>query len=86
MLRDAHASVLGTPDYQKYLMQNEWKRKRQDGTWTPYRFIGWYIPYEHDGAKIKKVGDRVFIMTYEGDYSVERYEVTPEVNELLNIY
>ena len=85
-LRDAHLSVLGTPDYQKYLMENTWKTRRPSGRWTGWYWIGWRIPYSHNAATIKKVGGKVYIMTDNDDGSIERYEVTPEVNELLSIY
>ena len=86
-LRDAHESVRGTNEYQKYLMENELKRKRSDGKWSNWKFIGWYIPYSADEVKIKKVGEKVYIMC-DGAFGdeVERYTVTEEVNELLDIY
>lgn len=86
-LRDAHESVRGTNEYQKYLMENELKRRLVDGKWTNWKFIGWYIPYSADEVKIKKVGEKVYIMC-DGAFGdeIERYTVTEEVNELLDIY
>ena len=86
-LRDAHESVKGTNEYQKYLMENELKRRLADGKWSNWKFIGWYIPYSADEVKIKKVGEKVYIMC-DGAFGdeIERYTVTEEVNELLDIY
>ena len=86
-LRDAHESVKGTNEYQKYLMECELKRRLADGKWSNWKFIGWYYPYSADEVKIKKVGEKVYIMC-DGAFGdeVERYTVTEEVNELLDIY
>ena len=86
-LRDAHESVRGTNEYQKYLMENELKRRLADGKWSNWKFIGWYIPHSADEVKIKKVGEKVYIMR-DGAFgdAVERYTVTEEVNKLLDIY
>ena len=84
-LRSAHLSVRGTPDYQRYMMQNDFKHRLGNGKWSNWKFIGWYIPYSKDEAKIKRIGNDVYIMT-EDEIGVDRYYVTPEVNALLGIY
>lgn len=87
-LWNAHDVLRGTKDYQKYLMQNEWKHKFADGSYSNWKFAGWYIPYSIDEAIVKRVGDNVYIMSKEPDFNgtIDRWLVTEEVNELLNIW
>ena len=91
-LRDAHLDLAGTPEYMKYKMENEWKYRKDNGNWSAWKWVGWYIPYSYDKAQIKKVRDTVYIVCEHPDGlggsnpAVERYKVTPEVNELLHIY
>lgn len=85
-LREAHRAVKGTGNYSRYLMENDAQMTTDSGRkyWT---FIGWFLPYSLDEAIIKKYGDNVYIISIDCyDGSLERYRVTEEVNELLNIY
>ena len=88
LLREANESVRGTKEYYKYHMCHEYK-KNKDGRWTGWKYFTWGIPYSLDEAIIKKVKDRVFIMSKEPcalTHDLDRWEVTESVNDLLHIY
>lgn len=85
-LVNTHKSVLGTDDYAKYLMCCEYKRHKEDGEWTPWIYMGWYVPTMGNANTyyLKSVKDKLYIM-HEWRDGIERYEVTPAVRELWNM-
>lgn len=86
ILWEANDSTRGTKEYMKYWMPGEMKHKK-NGTWTGWKWVGWGIACGNE-TKVKKFKEKVFIMSEEPDEfgCVMRYEVTPEVNELLKIF
>ena len=82
-LRDANNSVKGTNEYTKYWMEMSSKYMVRDRL-SGWKFMGHGIPVVKS-AKIKKFKDKVYIVT-EDAYGYNRWEVTDEVNDLLNIY
>ena len=83
---NAHESVLGTTNYNKYLMCMEYKYKKNDNKWTPWKFVAWTVPMTGNRTDyyFKTVKDKLYIMINYAD-EVERYEITPAVKELLGI-
>lgn len=65
----------GTNDYNKYYMPCD---NKTNGKW---HFIGWYAPMEKE-ATVKKVKDKYYLMIGKDS----RYELTEEVNKLINAY
>lgn len=84
-LFDAHDALRGTKEYMKYQMPHECKF-RMNGKWSAWKWIGWDVGYSLNEATIKKVGSKVYIMRKWSENEVDRWEVTDEVNQLLNIY
>lgn len=80
---NANEQTRGTLDYNKYSMCCEYKYKR-DGKWTNWKFIGFYCPTVGGKYYFKKVNGKLYMMR-DLDDSVERYEVTSAVKELLSI-
>lgn len=83
---NAHESVLGTDNYNKYLMPLEWKYKK-DNKWTGWKFIAWTVPARIKDTMIyfKTIKDRTYMMIECNTDEIERYEITPTVKELLGI-
>lgn len=88
LLHNANESVRGTIDYMKYHMMHEFKVKNNEGKWSGWKYCSWDSAYSLDEAIVKKVGENVYIMSECADEygCVDRWKVTPEVNELLKIW
>lgn len=88
LLRNAVVSARGTNDYMKYRMMHEFKIKNSEGKWSGWKYCSWDSARSLDKAIVKKVGENVYIMSERADKygCVDRWKVTPEVNELLKIW
>lgn len=77
---DANESVRGTSNYTKYLMEMSCK---VDNHWV---FCGYGIPYRINVSYyIKTIKDNSYIYVVNKDNSLERYKLTNEIINLLDI-
>lgn len=87
-IRQAAESVKGTMEYNKYNMCYESKNKVND-KWTGWKFVGWGIPILAEYT-LKIVKDKMYLVSEEkeswwGTISVDRYEITDIIKELLEL-
>lgn len=87
-IRQAAESVKGTVEYNKYNMCCESKRRVND-KWSGWKFITWGVPVLAEYT-LKIIKDKMYIVSEEkeswwGTISVDRYEVTDAIKELLEI-
>ena len=85
---DANNAMRGTDEYNKYYLSTTFKRK-ENGKWTNWKFIGWGVPYRLNGnAYIKTVRENTYIIFEYDECGVpymERYEINEAVKALIGL-
>lgn len=81
----AYEKTLGTQDYCKYLMANEYKSKSS----SRFVHLGYSVPtmfsLDNVNMYIKTIRDKSYIYVEESDGGIERFYIHKEVEELLNL-
>lgn len=83
-----YEATKGTTEYQKYLMCEEFKYKKNN-KWTSWKYMGWSIPTRKLQYFLKTYKDKMYLVSEEydecGTPTIERYEVTDVVKQLLGL-
>ena len=87
-INDLNESVIGTPEYNKYELCHEFKYKEND-KWTRWIYVGWANHIYRKNLTVKKVKDKVYLVTDTftelGEDTVDRYEVPKTLIEVLGL-
>ena len=87
-INDLNNSVKGTTEYAKYYMTQEFKYKK-DGKWTRWIYSGHINHIYRKNLFVKYVKDKIYLVTETftelGEDTVDRYEVTDAIKEVLGL-
>jgi len=87
-INDLNNSVRGTSEYTKYHMMQEFKYKK-DGKWTHWIYAGYIDRIYRKNLFVKTVKNKVYLVTETftelGGDTVDRYEVTDTIKEVLGL-
>lgn len=87
-INDLNNSVKGTTEYTKYYMPQEFKY-RKDGKWTRWIFAGHINHIYRKNLFVKTIKDKIYLVTETftelGEDTVDRYEVTDAIKEVLGL-
>lgn len=81
---EANENQKGCVNFWKYHMCLECKFKSVDGKWTGWKHCTWSVPSVNGTYYFKTVKGTMYMMR-ELDSEVERFIVTREIKELLNL-
>ena len=80
---EANEKTKGSSEYGKYTMCLECKFQK-DNKWTGWKYMAWTIPNVTGSYYYKEVKGKMYMMR-DLDSAVERFEVTQNIRDLLNI-